>query len=262
MDGDVKNDSALRAEVETLSRRLAETDRRMCEFVARLAHELRSPLGAILMWVHVLRLDRADDRIPALDAIEVSARAQSKMIGTLLDVARALAGRLRIDQSSVDLRAPLHRAVEMLMPIANAQGVRLGVSVEGDRFQVKGDVVRLGEMVSNLVENGIRFTPSGGEVQIRLIAGGGSVRITVRDSGRGLRPEELPEIFTAFRSEGDAETRPSGLGLGLALVRLLVELHGGVISADSEGPGRGCLFTIDIPLELGDPICDARNPAV
>jgi signal transduction histidine kinase len=235
-------------EIEHLRQRLEESDRRISEFVARLAHELRTPLGAILMWVHVLRTARDADRDSALDAIEASARSQSKTIGDLLDVSRAVTGRLRIDNASVDLDVVVHAATGALGPAAAARGVTLNVAAEGGPFQVKGDASRLGEMVSHLVSNGIKFTPAGGIVDVRLTRSGGTASIVVRDTGRGISTQELPGIFAAFRPADDENPPSSGLGLGLAFVRLLAELHDGVVSGASEGVGRGSTFTVTIPL--------------
>jgi signal transduction histidine kinase len=245
-------ESAAGAEVEHL--RLDQTDRRISEFVARMAHELRTPLGAILMWVHVLRMARDADRDAALDAIETSARSQSKIIEELLDVSRALTGRLRIERTTVDLGVVVQKAAAAMGQVAAARGVKLEIAIDSGEFQVEGDSARLGEMASHLVSNGIKFTPSGGSVEVRLTRSAGTARIVVRDTGRGIEPREIPGIFTAFRSGGDDERPPGGgLGLGLAFVRLLAELHHGVVSVNSEGPGRGSVFTVAIPLEVAIP---------
>lgn len=242
--------SALRAEVEALRSRLQESDDRMHQFMARLAHELRTPLGAILMWAHVLRVGRDADRDVAVDAIEASARAESKLIGDLLDVAHAVAGRLRIERSTVDLRESVRMAVEAVGAAAVARAVRLDVSIADHPVEVSGDLKRLGQLVSNMVGNAIKFTPEGGVVDVQLMAAAGTARIVVRDTGRGIPRDELPDIFKAFRPSADLQ-RPAagGLGLGLAFVRLVAELHGGTASAQSDGPGRGSTFVVEIPLQ-------------
>jgi signal transduction histidine kinase len=239
-------------ELAQLRLRLDQSDRRTFEFVARLAHELRTPLGAILMWAHVLRTGRDTDRIPALDAIDASARAQSKMIENLLDVARAMAGRLRLLRSVVDLRTVVRAAIDASGPIANARGVALTEAIDADQVQVSGDPARLGQVVSNLIDNGIKFTSPGGSVDVRLTRTTSTARVAVRDTGRGLPREVLTDVFAPFGSPGDGEIRVAGsLGLGLAFVRLVTELHGGTVTADSEGPERGCTFTVDLPLQPG-----------
>jgi signal transduction histidine kinase len=253
MDSDVdgENDTlvALRAEVAALRLRLAGQDQRTCEFLARLAHELRTPLGAILMWAHVLRLGRDADRDAAIDAIETSAHTESKMIGRLLDVSRASAGRLKIGRSILDLRVPVLEAIEEHRSEAQVRGVGLEVAIGDAPTPVTGDAGRIREIVANLVSNGIKFTPSGGKVSVLLTNVDRHTRVSVIDSGFGFEPGELPDVFTAFRGEGDAELRTGkGLGLGLALARLLTELHGGTIRLSSGGRGRGTTFTVDLPL--------------
>jgi signal transduction histidine kinase len=241
--------SALRGEIEVLRARLAQADERMSAFMARLAHELRTPLGAILMWAHVLRTGRDADRDGAIDAIDASARAQSKLIGDLLDLVRATAGRLRIDRAWLDLRGPVQLAVEGLRSAAEARAVMLEILVPDRPVDVMGDGSRLRDLVSSLVDNGIKFTPEGGSVDVRLLVAGPTARIVVRDTGRGIPREELPEIFGAFRSSTAAD-RPTtgGLGIGLAFVRLLAELHSGTVRAESDGSGRGSTFVVEIPL--------------
>ena len=241
--------SALRAEIETLRLRLEQGDVRTFEFVARLAHELRAPLGALLMWSHVLRMGREADRDAALDAIDASARAQSKMIGNLLDVSRALAGQLRIEKVPVDLQEPLRLAVEAVTPAAQARSVVLNVAVDGGEFPVAGDAARLREVIAHVLDNAVKFTPEGGAADVSLARSGNSARIVVRDSGRGIARAELASIFIPFRPAGETTVRSAGgLGLSLAFARLVTDLHGGTITADSAGAGRGATFTLEIPL--------------
>lgn len=239
----------LGAEVASLRARLAEKDRQTSEFVARLAHELRTPLGAILMWAHVLRLGRDADRGAAIDAIETSARAESKIIARLLDVSRALVGRLKINRAILDLREPVRAALEDHRSDAHAHKVKIEIALGDESLSIVGDRDRLREIVSNLVSNGIKFNPPGGIVKVRLSRVGQHARLTVTDTGFGFERQDLPDIFNAFQGAGEGEIRAgAGLGLGLALARLLTELHEGAIRADSDGKGRGTVFTIDLPL--------------
>ena len=249
-DGDKNDDiDALRAEVEVLRGRLGETDQRTSEVIARLAHELRTPLGAILMWSHVLRLGRDADRDAALDAIETSVRAESKIIGRLLDVTRGMAGRLKISRGPLDLAELLRLEIETHRKDAEARGVRLEAATGDQSIWMEGDADRIREVVSNLVSNGIKFTASGGEVRVLLTDADDHARIVVSDTGPGLAAAGSADIFAPFRTSRDADLRAgAGLGLGLALARILVDLHGGTIRADSPGPGQGARFTVDLPL--------------
>lgn len=231
---------SLRAEVEALQKRLDEAQRGTHAFVAMLAHELRTPLGAILMWAHVLRMGRESDREVALDAIETSARAQSKLIGSLLDVTRAAAGRLRIEKLPVDLGGILQAAAEECEGLAGEANVRLQVVVGPGPLQVLGDPVRLREMVSTLLVNGIGASPAEGVVRIEVARRAEMVRLSVRDGRTGASGDELNDLFTPFRMADDTEPpRPGTLGLELPLLRLLVDLHGGTVVAQPAPAGSG-----------------------
>ncbi|MES1158102.1 MAG: HAMP domain-containing sensor histidine kinase [Haliangium ochraceum] len=239
----------LPGEGEALRLLREQTDLRMHEFVARLAHELRTPLGAILMWAHVLRTGSDADRTTALNAIDASARAQSKMIGHLLDVSRALAGRLRIDLSPLDLRDPFRSAADVGAGLARERAITFVVETGTGSFSIEGDSQRIHDSIASLVDNAIKFTADGGAVALELVQVGDEARVVVRDNGRGLAPEDLRDVFTPFRLLGDAKIRPmGGLGVSLALVRLVAELHGGTAIARSEGVGRGAEFTLVLPL--------------
>lgn len=253
-DRDTGSLTVLRAQVEELRKQLGDKEQRTSEFVARLAHELRTPLGAILMWAHVLRLGRDADRDAAIDAIESSAHAESRIIGRLLDVTRGLAGRLKINRATVDLGEAVRLAVEGHRRDAEARGVSLETGIDDPRICVHGDADRIREVVSNLVSNGIKFTPSGGEVRVSLTEVGRHARIIVRDTGPGLAGADGVDVFEPFRMVRDADVRTGvGLGLGLALARLIVDLHGGTIRADSPEPGKGATFTVDLPLVPSGP---------
>ncbi len=250
MSSDGDDVPGLRARIEELGGRLDEFQQGMHEFVALLAHELRTPLGAILMWAHVLRIGRPGDRETALDAIETSARAQSELIGGALDLTRALVGRLRIDRLSVDLAKTVRQAVDELRPAAAEVQAQLNLSIVGEPVGVTGDARRLHDVASFLLKNAIQATPVGGTIDVQVAVIDGAACIVVRDRGPGLSIDALAGIFTPFRPGGEPEARrPGGLGIELPLARLLAELHGGSLSAQSGGKGQGCTFTLFIPTE-------------
>jgi signal transduction histidine kinase len=250
MSSDSDDVPALRAKVEELSVRLDAIQEGMNEFVALLAHELRTPLGAILMWAHVLRMGRPGDREAALDAIEASARAQSELIGGLLDLTRALVGRLRIDRLPVDLTKTVRLAVDEQRPAAAEAQAQLNVLIDDEPLLVIGDARRLRDTISSLVKNAIQATPVGGTIDVQVTQSDGAVCIAVRDGGPGLSVDALARAFTPFRLVGEPEPRrPGGLGIELPLARLLAELHGGSLRARSGAKGQGCTFTLSIPVE-------------
>lgn len=242
--------SVLQARVEELQTRLDQVQQGTHAFVAMLAHELRTPLGAILMWAHVLRMGRESDREAAVDAIETSARAQSKLIGSLLDVTRAAAGRLRIEKLPVDLAAVTRSAAEEFHASATVAKVRLDIRVPPapGPWWVIGDALRLREMVTTLLGNALRVSSEGGAVELVLSRTATMVRLTVSDSGPSPSPDELASLFTPFEIPGEPERRPPGtLGVELPLARLLAELHGGGVTAHPAPCGEGTVVTLDIP---------------
>lgn len=240
--------SALRAEIEKLRAQIARTDARTYQFMTRFAHELRTPLGAILMWTHVLRSGQKEDQDAATEAIEASARSQSKMIGRLLEVCRALAGRLEVERKPLDFVEIVRAAVDALLPVAASREVSLIFSPPAAAMPVLGDRLRLTEVVSGLVENAIKFNKNGGSATVTLAKSPASVQLVVSDTGRGLGLDDLAGIFEAFRPAGDIDRRSgAGLGLGLTFAKLVIGLHGGSIRADSEGPERGSQVTVELP---------------
>ena len=220
------------------------------DFLASVSHELRSPLNAILGWAVMLRsgvdID-ADTRRRALDAIERGARAQRQLIDDLLDLARITSGKLRLDVQPVELIPVIEAAVDAVRPTADAKQVRLQVIVDPKATPVSGDPERLQQIVWNLLSNAIKFTQKGGHVEVRLERVNSHVEIVVSDSGIGIDPDLVPHVFERFR-QGAGGRRAGGLGLGLAIVRELVELHGGSVRAASPGIGRGACFTVSLPL--------------
>jgi PAS domain S-box-containing protein len=240
---------------ERYAREQAEAANRLKdEFLATVSHELRSPLNAILGWARMLRDKRLDEEgaAHALEVIYRSARAQNRLIGDLLDVSRIITGKLRLQVSVVDLIPITEAAMDVVRPAADARGIKLISALDRTAGPVSGDADRLQQIIWNLLSNAVKFTPAGGQVMIRLEREGGGVTLTVSDTGVGIEPEFLPFVFDRFRQFASEPARPSaGLGLGLAIVRHLVELHGGVVSAASRGRGQGATFTVAFPLAAG-----------
>jgi signal transduction histidine kinase len=219
------------------------------EFLATLSHELRTPMTAILGWSALLagELD-PQTRATAIDAIQKSGRAQAQLIDDLLDVSRITAGKMRIDPKPVDIKPIVSTAVEAVMPVAEAKGVTIRKDLGGAPMVVNGDGGRLQQVVWNLMTNAVKFTPAGGSVDVRLRSDG-LAELTVADTGPGIDPDFLPHVFERFRQADSSTTRAfTGLGLGLAIVHHLVELHGGTVVAESDGLGKGARFIVRLPL--------------
>ncbi|MBV9642051.1 MAG: PAS domain S-box protein [Verrucomicrobia bacterium] len=221
------------------------------EFLATLSHELRTPLNGILGWSHIMQQGNAGAEIIAqgLEVIDRSARAQSEIIEDLLDMSRIMSGKVRLDVQRLDLSTIVHAAVETARPAAEAKGIRLQMIIDPlNGVLVSGDVNRLQQVLWNLLSNAVKFTPKGGRVQVLLERIHSHLEISVIDTGEGIKPEFLPFVFDRFR-QADASTtrRHSGLGLGLSIVKQLVELHGGSVRAESNGPGQGSTFIIALP---------------
>jgi len=221
------------------------------QFLAILSHELRTPLNPICGWTQLLRRGRipVELQTQALESIERNARLQLQMIEDLLDVARIVEGRLRLQRQPVAPAPLVHAAIETIRPTAEASGVILEARVEGEPPTVLADPVRLQQVTSNLLTNAVKFTPAGGRVRVSLGSTDGRMRLEVSDTGIGIRPEFMPHLFERFR-QGDHGTVRSqgGLGLGLFVVRHLVEAHGGRVWAESEGEGQGSRFTVELPV--------------
>jgi PAS domain S-box-containing protein len=256
-DLELAQDLARRAAVAVDNARLyqdAERANRMKdEFLATLSHELRTPLTAMLGWVLVLRARPGSTEYTerALSSIERNTRLQARLISDLLDISRITAGKLGLDRRAVDLRAIVEHAVEDVRHDAEVKSLRLDSRL-GDRdATVLGDPLRLQQIVFNLLSNAVKFTPSGGRIDVELTVEGSRTRVTVADTGQGIAPEMLPHVFESFR-QGEAVTRQAhgGLGLGLAIVRHLVELHGGTVAAHSAGLGQGARFVVELPVLL------------
>jgi PAS domain S-box-containing protein len=230
-----------------------EANRAKDEFLAVLSHELRTPLTAMLGWLRLLRSGQlnADKTAQALEVVERNTRAQAQLINDLLDVSRIVAGKLQLDRYPVDLAPIMEEAVELSRGDADGKRVKIELSVDEGTGTVLGDPLRLGQVVANLVTNAVKFTPSGGRVEVRLTRTDAWAVITVADTGIGIEAPLLPRIFDRFRQADSTITRRhGGLGLGLAIVRHLAELHGGTVSAESGGPGHGASFTVRLPIAV------------
>ena len=221
------------------------------EFLSTLSHEIRTPLSAVLGWVRILLGRQEIDRAlleRGLQVIERNATAQAKIIDDMLDMARIVAGKLRLEKQPVRLQTVVPTAIDGIMPAAIAKGVTVRTALNPATPQVNGDPDRLQQIVWNLISNAIKFTEAGGPIDVRLDVAGTCARISVTDTGQGISPEFLPSVFERFRQNDASSTRRhGGLGLGLALVRELVELHGGSVRAASAGVDKGSTFTIDLP---------------
>jgi signal transduction histidine kinase/DNA-binding response OmpR family regulator len=221
------------------------------EFLATLSHELRTPLTAILGWARMLRTTQLDEqmRARAIEIIERNAQSQSQLIDELLDVSRIVTGKLTLNVRPVELLAVVEAATDSIRPAAEAKSISLDATLDPAAGAVSGDPSRLQQVIWNLFSNAVKFTPPGGRVGVRLERDGASARLTVSDTGVGIDPQVLPYIFDRFRQADGSTTREhGGLGLGLAIVRHLVELHGGTVSAGSDGRGHGATFTVTLPL--------------
>ena len=241
----LESERAARVHAERLSR-LKD------EFLSTLSHELRTPLNAILGWSQVLAAPgvRSEELDEGLQTIQRNARTQAQLIDDVLDLSRVMSGRIRLDVRRVDLAAVIGAAVTAVRPSADAKQLRLTVTSTPEAGSVSGDAARLQQVIWNLLSNAVKFTPRGGRVDVLLTRVGGHMEIAVTDNGQGMRPEFLPHVFDRFR-QGEVSTarRVSGLGIGLAIVKNLVELHGGRVAAKSDGEGRGASFVVTLPVE-------------
>jgi signal transduction histidine kinase len=241
--GALEREQAARVEAET-------ANRIKDEFLAVLSHELRSPLNPILGWAKLLRTRKLDEQktAQALETIERNASLQTQLIGDLLDVSRILQGKLSLNIAPVDLAMTVRAAMETVHLAAQAKSIQIHTTLNEATGKVSGDCARLQQIIWNLLSNAVKFTPEGGRVEVRLERIGTYAQITVSDTGQGINPDFLPYVFDYFRQADGATTRKfGGLGLGLAIVRHLTELHGGTVTARSLGEGQGATFTLRLP---------------
>jgi len=228
-----------------------EANRIKDEFLANVSHELRTPMNAILGWANLLRggnLSEAETN-RAFETIERNASAQARLIEDLLDVSRIITGKLRLERQTVDLVRVVEAALEAIRPAAESKQITMESNLDSQVVKVFADPQRLQQVVWNLLSNAVKFTPKGGRVEVRLSVRESQIEITVSDTGQGIDPDFLPYVFDRFRqAEGSTTRKHGGLGLGLAIVRHLVELHGGKVAADSPGEGQGATFTVSLPI--------------
>ena len=245
--------AGLLAEAERGRKEAEAASGAMDAFLATISHELRTPLSPILAWSRMLAMGALDPQktARAVETIERCARAQAQLVEDLLDSSRIVAGKLRLDVRPVDLEPVVQAAIDVVRPGVEAKGIRLQTMLDPRAGQVSGDADRLQQIVWNLLSNAVKFTPKGGRVLITLRRVNSHVEIAVSDSGQGFAPEFAPHLFERFRQADGSSTRlHTGLGLGLAIVRQLVELHGGSVRAESPGPGQGAVFTVNLPLAI------------
>jgi len=221
------------------------------EFLATLSHELRTPLSAMLGWTRLIRSGSLgpDELAEALDVIERNGKVQVQIVDDLLDMGRIISGKLRIESRPVHLAAVVVAAIETVLPTAETRGIRIETRLDRPATPVLGDAARLQQVVWILLTNAIKFSPKGGRVAVGLRAVDSQVEVVVRDDGQGIAADFLPHVFERFRqADGSSSRAHGGLGLGLSIVRHLVELHGGTVRADSPGIGRGASFTVRLPV--------------
>jgi signal transduction histidine kinase/ActR/RegA family two-component response regulator len=235
------------------------------EFLATLSHELRTPLNAIIGWTALLRQNAIEpDRVPrVLDIVERNALAQAQLVSDVLDVSRMVAGKIRLNPRPISIAASVKDAIDTVRPAAEARGVTIEFSGEHGPLPVMGDAERIQQVIWNLLSNAVKFTAPGGRVRIDASRQGRFVEIAVADTGVGLTPEFLPFVFDRFRQADQSFTRAhGGLGLGLSIVKQVVEMHGGQVSASSDGPGRGAVFTVRLPRGAVETAAAGENAAV
>lgn len=237
---------------EQAARKEAEmANRAKDQFLATVSHELRTPLNAVSGWIQILRKKDTDPEFleHGLDVVDRNVRMQTKIIEDILDVSRIITGKLSLSVTQVNLALVVEAALDAVRLAADAKEIRLEWALDPDVGTVSGDPGRLQQVVWNLVSNAIKFTPKGGVVNVRLASIESQAEIRVSDTGKGISSDFLPYVFERFRQADSTSTRQhSGLGLGLAIVRHLVEMHGGTVSAESEGEGRGATFILRLPL--------------
>ncbi|HEX2164810.1 MAG TPA: HAMP domain-containing sensor histidine kinase, partial [Thermoanaerobaculia bacterium] len=254
--GDRREERALARE-ESARREAEAANLAKDQFLSVLSHELRTPLNAILGWAQLLssRDDvQPEQAVRGLAVIERNARAQTQLIDDLLDISRIVAGKLRLELRRVRIGDVVEAALAAVAPAAAARGVRVEAISTGEEETVLADPDRLQQVVWNLLSNAVKYTPAQGRVTVQARRDGDAVEVRVEDTGEGIDPETLPKLFQLFeQGDSGATRRSTGLGLGLAIVRHLAELHGGSAAAESAGPGRGSTFLVRLPLAREDP---------
>jgi PAS domain S-box-containing protein len=233
------------------------------QFLAVVSHELRTPLTSIMGWAELMRLGILDEKgnKHAVEVIENSARSQAQLIGDLLDISRIITGKIRLNVQPLDLPPVVEAALDVVRPAAAARSIKLSARYDPRAAKVSGDPDRLQQIVWNLLSNAVKFTPEGGRVEVRLSRAGSHAELTVSDTGVGIAPDFIPYVFDRFRQADPSPTRAhGGLGIGLAIVRHLAELHGGEVSVESAGEGHGATFRVRLPLLNAGAKTDQREP--
>jgi CheY-like chemotaxis protein/nitrogen-specific signal transduction histidine kinase len=257
--------------LERTARQAAEESNRLKdEFLATVSHELRTPLTAILGWSRLLEDGSVDDTVSkqAIETICRNAKAQAQIVDDILDVSRIITGNLYLDLHPLQLAPVVKNAINVVRPTADAKGIKIDARVDATTAMVSGDANRLQQVIWNVLSNAVKFTVSGGRVTVKLSQVGTTVEIKVSDTGQGISREFMPYLFDRFRQADSTTTRHhGGLGLGLAIARHLIEIHGGTIKAESAGEGCGATFTIKLPVidaavKAGAPFTDNRERGV
>lgn len=254
----------LLATAQAAQKEAEQANRLKDEFLATASHELRTPLTAVVGWSRMLRTGKldAENSARALEAIERNATLQTKLIDDLLDISRIITGKLSLERRAIEMAHVVSDAVNTVRPAAEAKNITIETSFDPDAGSVLGDANRLQQVVWNLLSNAVKFTPKNGRIEVALLRIDSQVEISVRDSGEGISHEFLPYVFDRFRQADGKTTRlHSGLGLGLAIVRQLVELHGGTVNAHSEGPGLGATFKLRLPVVSIDSVSGSKTAA-
>ncbi|HEY7521092.1 MAG TPA: ATP-binding protein [Methylomirabilota bacterium] len=233
------------------------------EFLATLSHELRTPLTSIMGWVRMLRQKHLDGTATerALEIVDRNTQALTRLVEDILDISSITMGRFRLESVPVDLPSVVRAAVDSIRHAASAKNIALDVALDAGTRPVAGDAGRLQQVVWNLLSNAVKFTPDGGRIHVTLAPSGSYAELRVRDNGQGITPEFAPHLFDRFSQHDASSTRRhGGLGMGLAIVRHLVELHGGTVRAESPGPGQGSTFIVRLPQVLGQPVSQDGGP--
>ena len=236
-------------ELNRVNRELAAANEAKDLFLATVSHEMRTPMTSIIGWLQLLKMENveADTRAEGMQAMESAARVQARLVDDVLEAARVHAGKIALDLADIDLGDVLNGIWNAVRPAVAAKSIVLDKKLNADRFPIRGDVTRLHQVLWNLLSNAIKFTPEKGSITICASVDGDQAVVSVTDTGEGITSDFLPHVFERFR-QGENSRQHGGLGLGLAIVSHLVQLHGGTIGAASEGAGRGACFTIRLPL--------------
>ena len=263
----VRSEAEMRRQITVAETALSTAEdalRQKDEFLATLSHEIRTPLNAVIGWTRILRSRAVDPATleNGLRVIDRNATAQSRLIEDMLDMARIVSGKLRLELAPVDLVSATRAAIDVVTPAAAAKSVTIRAKLARGPRPLIADGDRVQQIAWNLLSNAVKFTPSGGSIDVEIPDEPGPLRLTVTDNGQGISPEFLPHVFERFRQANSSTSRSEGgLGLGLALVRQLVELHGGRITAESSGLGEGSVFTVTFPQAKEDAAAAKREPA-